>query len=227
MARVKFGAVVTDMRGKLGGHIFQASGSTRVLRTGRKPRVVKSRFTAVQESYLKRAHNNWNTNTSDAKKLNWFYVAPNYPVKNAFGDKIAISAKALYLKRYMATQQAGFSGPPDPTDTESYIPPATTWNASVNTTAGTLTMGVGNIIFEYGYALWVWKARNTFQKVNFNKFNLFYNTKSTFVGSAVAYNALVDAVGSISPSDVIYVAVVATRINGFKNAPVIKQAIIS
>lgn len=227
MARVKFGAIVTDMRGKLGGHLFQASGNTRVLRTGRKPTVVKTKFTQVQEGYLKRARNSWNTDTTAAKKQNWYTAAPNYPVKNAFGDKVIIGGRALFIKRYMAALQAGFNSPPDPTDVESYIPAPGLLSHSINTGAGTVTLQLASFVFEYKYALWAWKANNAFEKVSFKNFRLWYNADSTLSSDSAAYTALVDTVGSISVGDIVFVAVVATRLNGFKNSPIIRKFSIS
>lgn len=225
MARVKFGAVVTDMRGKLGGHLFQASGNTRVMRTNRKSRVVKTQFNGLQERYLNRARLAWATDTSDAKKKNWFDVAPSYFKKNAFGDKIAYTGRGLFLARFMATQQAGFSGPPDPTDQESFIPAPSLASVNIDVANSDITITLGSPNILYRYAIYFWKANSLDQKVSFKNFNLFYNDNETLSNDTVAFAALESAMGTVLVTDIIFFAVVATRINGFKNAPIIRRAI--
>lgn len=97
MARVKFGSVVTEGHGSLGGHTFQSSPSGSVLRT--KP-INKGRPSFAQSlirSYNPQLQAGWRA-LSDAQRDIWSRFAVTHQVNNKNGDPHPLSGHSLWMK---------------------------------------------------------------------------------------------------------------------------------
>lgn len=97
MALIKFGLVVTEARGKLGGHVFTKTKAGAALRTGTTPTNPQS--PAQQESrarigYLSRLWGTLTRNQVDA----WNAEAENYKRTNVFGDQFQYAGFNLFMQ---------------------------------------------------------------------------------------------------------------------------------
>lgn len=95
MAKVKFGMVVTDMRGKLGGHVFtknRAGASTRTKVTPANPRTASQQ---ANRALLGLFSVVWSTLT-DAQRASWNGAVDAWSKTNIFGDNVKPSGKNLF-----------------------------------------------------------------------------------------------------------------------------------
>lgn len=96
MARIKFGMMMTDARGKLGGHVFTKARSGATVRTKVSPTnpqsvaqgVVRSRFASLSQSW---------SSLDEAQRLSWNALALATGKTNIFGDKYFPSGKNLFV----------------------------------------------------------------------------------------------------------------------------------
>ena len=96
MARIKFGMMMTDARGKLGGHVFTKARSGATIRTKVTPvngqtsaqGSVRSRFGSLSQS--------WRT-LSEEQRIAWNNKASTVGKTNIFGDSYYPSGKNLFV----------------------------------------------------------------------------------------------------------------------------------
>jgi len=96
MTKIKFGAIVTDGRGKLGGHVLTKNRQGAAMRTKSSPvqrrtnsqQASKNRFTTLTQA--------WRVLT-EAQRLAWNSAAPDYIQTNIFGDTYAPTGKNLFM----------------------------------------------------------------------------------------------------------------------------------
>ena len=96
MARIKFGMMMTDARGKLGGHVFTKARNGATVRTKVTPAnpktsaqgAVRSRFSTISQS--------WRT-LSEEQRIAWNNKASTVGKTNIFGDSYFPSGKNLYV----------------------------------------------------------------------------------------------------------------------------------
>ena len=112
--KIKFGAIVVDGSGKLGGHVFTKTKAGNAMRTKTTPvnrrstaqQGVKSKFTANAQAF--RA-------LTEAQIAAWNAAAQDFKVKNHFGDSVTLSGMALYQRLNSNIVKVGgtvIAGPP-------------------------------------------------------------------------------------------------------------------
>lgn len=101
MAQVKFGALVTDMSGKLGGHVFNTGLIPNTIST--KSRKGNKLALAVQKQSIQSIQNLNKINTqswqalTDAQRSAWGANSANFPQKNRVGTTFTRSGFAHYM----------------------------------------------------------------------------------------------------------------------------------
>jgi len=121
MALVKFGAIVTDMRGKLGGHVIQGNGFSNSLRTGYSGKGGMRTINQVFQDIVPIINNNWRS-LSQIEKNNWQILANKHPIPNILGDQIILSGQNLHRRNYTTFFASGQTGIIDPTLAIGEIP---------------------------------------------------------------------------------------------------------
>lgn len=102
MASVKYGAIITDMKGKIGGTTFQGgfSGSvaksTPGTRAGSKLTKADAGRIVNQNALIAELAAGWR-NLTDEQRLTWRTGAPNYPFLNRFGASYTASGYQVYM----------------------------------------------------------------------------------------------------------------------------------
>lgn len=97
MARVKFGGLVTDLRGSVGGSTFSRNSYGSYLRNKGNPvdpnttpqAVIKSRFATLSSAWR---------DLDQADRDTFIEQAPNYTRINAFGDNVPLTGQSLYMR---------------------------------------------------------------------------------------------------------------------------------
>ena len=97
MALIKFGIVVVDARGKLGGHVFTKTRSGATLRTKVTPTNPRSTAQQSARALLGLLSAQWRTLT-EAQREAWNAAVPNWSKTNIFGDSYNNSGKNLFVR---------------------------------------------------------------------------------------------------------------------------------
>ena len=95
MARIKFGMMMTDARGKLGGHVFTKAKSGATIRTKVTPLNPKTSAQSEARSALGANSQAWRMLT-EAQRLAWNSAAQEVSKTNAFGDTYFPSGKNYF-----------------------------------------------------------------------------------------------------------------------------------
>ena len=95
MARIKFGMMMTDARGKLGGHVFTKAKSGATIRTKVTPLNPKTSAQSEARSALGANSQAWRVLT-ETQRLAWNSAAQEVSKTNAFGDTYFPSGKNYF-----------------------------------------------------------------------------------------------------------------------------------
>lgn len=95
--KIKWGALVVDGSGKLGGHVASKNKSGSALRTKVTPSNPQTSYQANVRSRLTSISQAW-ASLSDSERSQWNAAAPNFAGSNIFGDKVNPSGFNLYQK---------------------------------------------------------------------------------------------------------------------------------
>lgn len=119
MALIKFGSVITDTRGTLGGHTFKWSAAGSLVvdkphpphRRSHTQSVIRARFTSLSKAW-------WLTLTS-SQRDDWRALAAANPLPNRWGDDFPLTGLAFFIRvnqRLLASNiGAIFDAPSDQT----------------------------------------------------------------------------------------------------------------
>ena len=97
MAKVKLGAIVTDISGKLGGHVFSKNRSGKYMRTKGVPTnpqtsaqmLIRGMFAAISSSW---------SELSELQRTSWRNAVDQFATTDVFGDIKNPTGKALYQR---------------------------------------------------------------------------------------------------------------------------------
>jgi len=131
MALAKYGAIITDMKGKLGGHHFKSSLSGATVSTNRQPEAVNDiRYNPRQPEAVndirfnfQRAASAWQALTVLEQKA-WQASAVNFPFKNKYGALIKPSGYHCFVginARLLNTGGSIITTPPAPTSAPAVL----------------------------------------------------------------------------------------------------------
>ena len=95
--KVKFGAIVTEGRGKVGGHVFTRNPYANVLRTKKSPCQPNTTSQQLMKSRLTKAAQTWR-GIGDAGRQGFESLAQNVSRTNVFGDSAKLSGFALFVR---------------------------------------------------------------------------------------------------------------------------------
>lgn len=95
MAKIKFGMMMTDARGKLGGQVFSKNRSGAYVRTKVTPVNPQTTFQQANRASLGALSSNWSALT-EAQRSAWNEAAPQWEKTNVFGDLTRPTGKNLF-----------------------------------------------------------------------------------------------------------------------------------
>lgn len=96
MARIKFGMMMTDARGKLGGHVFTKARSGATVRTKVTPANPQSIAQSIARTRLGALSQAW-SGLTEAQRVAWNSRALEVGLTNVFGDSYFPSGKNLFV----------------------------------------------------------------------------------------------------------------------------------
>lgn len=146
-AQVKYGAIITDMKGKAGGHVFKGTTAGGVMQAKASPLKGTSsngKLTKADAGRIIRTQANIAENASawrsltDANRAAWVAAAPNFPFYNKFGEPYTPSGYQLFMSVNSNLLNIGETPLTTPPSAETLVP----------TPPFTIAAGAGPIIFE-------------------------------------------------------------------------------
>lgn len=97
MAKIKYSALVTDMRGKLNGSVMSQNRSGSYVRNKKTPNNPQTSFQVAARSRIGILSKKWGTITQD-QRSQWIAAVDDWQTTNIFGDTIKPSGQNLFIK---------------------------------------------------------------------------------------------------------------------------------
>lgn len=97
MARIKYSALVSDMRNKLNGSVLSKNRAGSYVRNKTTPVNPQTSFQQQVRQRLGALSTGWSALTA-AQRSSWIASTPNFPYTDIFGDKKELDGKSLYIK---------------------------------------------------------------------------------------------------------------------------------
>lgn len=141
MAKIQFGMMMTDARGKLGGQVFSKNRAGSYVRTKKTPSNPRTLDQQANRSLLGSTSRGWSHLTTDQRIL-WNEAVINWQRKNVFGATHIPSGKSLYVqlnKVLLANGASMIDVPPAKID----IPVFGLKSSLITIGDGTLSLGYG------------------------------------------------------------------------------------
>jgi len=109
MAKIKFGSVITDSRGSIGGHTFKWSRWGNILTNKAKPRQSQTaRQTFIQANFATLSKRWW-TELTASERTAWRELAAANPKANVWGDEYALTGLAYFIRINQRLHAAGLT----------------------------------------------------------------------------------------------------------------------
>lgn len=140
MAKIKFGAMMVDARGKLGGHVFSKNRGGAYLRTKVTPSNPQTEDQVAQRALLATFSQSWKGLT-EAQRTAWNGAVSQYATTNVFGDTVNPTGATLHTKLNINVALAGGSA--------ILVPPLPVGIASPAGVSVTASEGDGEIIVDW------------------------------------------------------------------------------
>lgn len=170
MAKIKYSALVSDMRNKLNGSVASKNRYGNYLRNKVTPVNPQTSYQQAARQLLGALSSQYRGLT-DAQRLSWINGAPNFPFTDIFGDVRYLSGQTLYVKlntNLVNAGQAAISTAPLPVG----VPELAITDVTAEITTGSLsdlTIGVSETTVPAGFALAVYATPPTPAAIQFVK----------------------------------------------------------
>lgn len=222
MAKIKFGMMMTDARGKLGGQVFSKNRAGAYIRTKVTPSNPQTSAQAQVRSNLATLSAGWNALT-DAQIAQWNGSVDDWTSTDVFGDIKKPTGKNLYVKlnvNLLNSSQSAIVFPPVKLD----LPALVDVDVDITLPAGTLEID-GLPVFANG-VYQIEACAPVGRGVNFvkNKFRVIsYETQGT-AGTVDVSTAYIAKFGSVVNPANIFFRIRAIGENGQAGVPLVVKA---
>lgn len=139
MAKIKFGMMMTDARGKLGGQVFSKNRAGAYIRTKVTPSNPRTSAQSAVRSNLATLSSGWNSLTA-AQIAQWNSSVDDWQSTDIFGDIKKPTGKNLYVKLNVNLLNNGLPVIDTP-QAKIELPVLNEVGAYIDTVANTLTLG--------------------------------------------------------------------------------------
>lgn len=134
MAVVQYSAIVTQLRGKLGGSVFNKSKNAYTLQKKQQQPKGSRGYQSEVRNFFAKFQRTWKTITS-SQRTQWGVCASNNPTRDRFGNQTVLSGYNQYVKANMLAEYCNTVAPATP-----YTSPAPPFAVSV--------IGLGQVVFS-------------------------------------------------------------------------------
>lgn len=136
MALLKFGAIITDTRGAIGGQIIRWTRNGHIIYNGALPKKILTQKNSVVRTTFSHFSKRWWQQLDASQRDDWRALAEANPRPNVWGDEYPLTGLALYVALNQTLIQAGETPTDDaPTDQAVSAPATATLTVSTPSTA--------------------------------------------------------------------------------------------
>lgn len=213
--KIKFGAIVTDGRGKIGGHVASKNRAGAYLRTKVTPSNPNTVFQSQARAILATFSASWSQLTDDAR-LAWNNAVADWSGTDIFGDIKNPSGLNLYVKLNANLANAGLASvglPPAKMETPPAFVTGATYDISSDNLTITLSDSTGDGVTSIIRATPALSAGVSFVK---NAFRMIGVTTPA-IGEAVLLTGYSDRFGTIEAGANVYATIQFVLPNGQKS----------
>jgi hypothetical protein len=107
MALVKFGAVIVDSRGSIGGMTIKGTRAGPVMQRKAAPVRTLSQLTSINRARLAELSKDWFNNLDVGQRDDWRALAAANPVPNTWGDEFPLSGIAMFIRVNLTLYSVG------------------------------------------------------------------------------------------------------------------------
>ena len=196
MAKIQFGMMMTDARGKLGGQVFSKNRAGAYIRSKVTPSNPQTLDQQANRALLGSTSRGWSQLT-EAQRTAWNAVVVDWPSKTIFGATSIPSGKSLYVqlnKNLLAIGEAEIVTPPAKADT----PILGLTGVLVDISSGTLTPAFSGATGDFVLQLRATPILTQGTSNAKNRFRVIYAANETDFDFSDAYVAYVNRFGALS-----------------------------
>lgn len=205
MAKIKFGMMMTDARGKLGGQVFSKNAAGAYIRTKVTPSNPQSARQSAVRSLFGSISQQWSALT-DAQRAAWNGAVEDWQRTDVFGDLKKPTGKALFQRLNNQAQVAGLQAVTDvPQKLE--MPEDVVSAAVIDTTATEIQLTGVNSDASTRVVLFATATLSAGTKFVKNKLRQIYSADGDAFSATDAYAAYVDKFGAPTAGDNVYLGV--------------------
>lgn len=113
MAVVQYSAIVNQMRGKLGGSVFNKSKNANTVQRKQQQPIGARGFQSEVRNFFSKFQRTWKELTT-VQRVNWQTAANNNPTRDRFGNLTTLSGYNQFVKASMLAEYAGAPLPTSP-----------------------------------------------------------------------------------------------------------------
>lgn len=223
--KIKWGALVVDGRGKLGGHVAAQNKGGSYLRTKVTPSNPQSTFQTGVRNLFGSISAGWSALTA-SQRAAWNNAVDDWKRTNIFGDLKLPSGKALYQRLNQQARVVGYPAlttPPAKAD----IPASNVTAVAIDTTANTITatgLYNGSAATVQYFSSGVVSAGTSFVK---NLMRVFGHSGGSSYDPSTAYTDYVDRFGTPAPGEKVFIGFKIVLSTGQASPMQIVEATIS
>ena len=107
MAKIKFGSIITDSRGRIGGQVIRGGANGPILYQPRNPTDRKTNASSIARSLFATYSKQYWTLLTAGERDDWRALAAANPYTNIWGDEYALTGLAYYVKLNTRLVSAG------------------------------------------------------------------------------------------------------------------------
>lgn len=225
MAKIKFGMMMTDARGKLGGQVFSKNRGGAYIRTKVTPSNPQTQAQAQVRSNLATLSSGWNSLTAQ-QIAQWNGAVNDWTSTDVFGDIKKPTGKNLYVKlnvNLLNSGQPTFANPPAKLD----LPALVDIDVDVTTATDTLEIDGLPVFAEGKYQIEACAPVPI--GVNFvkNKFRVISYETQAIAGVVDVSTAYINKFGAVGSAENIFFRIRAIGGNGQAGVPLVVKASIA
>lgn len=203
--KIKFGAIVTDGRGKLGGHVFSKNAAGAIMRTKVTPSNPKTVAQSLARAMFASISQLWSALTQLQRDA-WSEAVPEWQKTNIFGDLKKPTGKALFQRLNNQAQAAGWPAVTS-VPVKAELPTEIVSAATLAIGAGTITLTGMNTDASNRIMLWATAPLSAGTSGAGSKLRLVYTSLASTYVADDAYDAYVAKFGTPTAGDNIFIGV--------------------
>jgi len=216
MAKCKFGAIVTDMRGKLGGHVLQGNGFANTIRTGYSGKGGIDKIAPSFKNMVSIINKNW-LSLSDVQKQEWHELALELPIKDILGDQLFLTGQNFHRRNYTAFYATNQTGVIDPTAMANALDSDGLQSMSFNLALGTISLTLSNDRVSPAYMFYGRLVNNAKTRIQPEKLRFFVGVNNPFPDGSLIYDAFINVFRTYVPGQAVQFGVAQVNEFGYKS----------